>query len=78
MVRETRPNSEMSVTFVAGYANTGERAKGARRTIATCLVTDMRSISHTTFMAFFTYVSFGHFPCAGGYHVIMSFDLVVE
>jgi len=78
MVRETRPNSEMSVTFVAGYANAGERARGAHRTIATCLVTDMVSISPTTFMACITYVSFGHCHSEVSYHVIMSFNFVVE
>ena len=40
MVGETRPNSKMSVKFVAVGAGVGERERRARHTIATSLVKD--------------------------------------
>jgi len=78
MVGVTRPTPKMSVTFVAVGANVGERARRASHTVATCLVTYMCYITPTTFMACSTYVSFSHCTCKVSYHVIMSFDLVVE
>jgi len=78
MFGETRLTYKMSVTFVAGDANVGERARRARHTIATNLVTDMCYIKPTTFMTCLTYVSFSHCTNELCYHVIMSFDIVVE
>jgi len=73
---ETRPTSKISVTFVAGETNVGERARKARHAIVhvwsqTCYITP------TTFMACVTYILFRHCTSKVNYHM-MSFDIVVE
>ena len=78
MFGETRLTYKMSVTFVAGDANVGERARRARHTVATYLVTDVCYITPTTFMACITYVLYSHCTSEVSYHVIMSFDIAEE
>ena len=78
MFGETRPTSKMSFTFFTGVANLGKCAWWASHTIATILVTDMCHITPTTFMACFTYVPCSHCTCKVSYHMIISFDIVVE
>jgi len=78
MVGETRPNSIMPVSFVAGETSAGEHARKARHTVVTRLVTDMCYIAPNTFVACITYVSYIHCTCKVSYYVITSFDFVVE
>jgi len=78
MFRETCPTCKVSVTFVAGDANVGELARRAPHTVATTLVTDVCYITPTAFMTCIKYVLFRHSPCKVRYHVIMSFDIIVE
>ena len=77
MVGETRPNSKMSVTFVAGETNFGEHTWRARHTIAARLVTDC-FITLTTFMTSIKDVSPCHSTRYVCDHKIMSFDIAVE
>jgi len=60
VVSETRPSSEMSVTFVAVVTKVREGARRARHTVATRLFADVCGVTFTCFVARFTYVLFGH------------------
>jgi len=54
VVRETRLDPKISITFGAGNSDSGEGARGARHTIATRLVTHVRNVSPVPFLACFT------------------------
>jgi len=78
MVSEKRPTSKVSVASVAPDANDGECARRACHTVATRLVTDMFYITPTTFITCIKYEPFRHCISKVSYHVIISFDIVLE
>ena len=58
VIIETRLTSKVSVPFVTGDSNTIERTRRARHSVATLMVTSVRHVSSTTFVARFTDVPF--------------------
>jgi len=70
--------SEMSVTFDAGIANMGERARGAGHAVATRLITGVRDVTCTRFVIRFTNVPSSRGSSKVRDHVIMSFDIILQ
>ena len=70
--------SKMPVALGAGDSKVGERARRASHAVATRLVTDVRDVPCTCFVARFTYVLLSHCPSKVGDHMIVSFEDIVQ
>ena len=78
MLVETLATSKMPIAVVAGDSKVGERARRASHAVATRLVTDVRDVPCTCFVARFTYVLLSHCPSKVGDHMIVSFEDIVQ
>ena len=78
MVREKCVVSEMPITFSAGVANMRERARRAGHAVATRLITGVRDVACTRFVARVTPVPSGHSSSKICDYVIVPFDIVID
>jgi len=78
VVREKRAVSEMPITFSAGVANMRERARRAGHAVATRLITGVRDVACTRFVACVIYVPSGHGSSKICDYVIVPFDIVID
>jgi len=78
VVGEIRAASEMPVTFGAGLANMGERARRTGHAVATRLVAGVSDVTCTLFVAPFQHELSSHGTCKICDYVIMTFDIVIQ
>ena len=68
----------MSITLGAGYSEAREFERGARHTIAICMLTAVGGFTAARFVTCITYILLRHRARYIHDHVILLFDIIVE